>query len=83
MHIEDVGGSALAHTTAIYPASSTPDQHRLVSWLCHAHLAIDPVQGQGARNIEGSVMPPAEPGIGVLPTMEILDEPSAVYADKG
>ena len=80
MHIEDVGGSALADTAAIHLASSTPDQHRLASWLCHAHLATDPVKGQGARNSEGFATPPSEPGIGVQLDMEMLGEPIAVYA---
>ena len=31
MHIEDVGGSALADTAAIHLAASTPDANRLVS----------------------------------------------------
>ena len=33
MHIEDVGGSALADTAAIHLAASTPAENRLASWL--------------------------------------------------
>ena len=54
MHIEDLGGSALADTAAIHLAASTPDANRLASWLCHYHLADDPVPDQGARNIKRS-----------------------------
>ena len=43
MHIEDVGGTALADTAAIHLASSTPEANRLASWLCHYHLDVDPV----------------------------------------
>ena len=79
MHIEDVGGSALADTAAIHLASATPAEHRLASWLCHAHLAVDPVASQGARNIEGTATPPSKPGLGVTPDPANLGEPFAVY----
>ncbi|MEC8090019.1 MAG: mandelate racemase/muconate lactonizing enzyme family protein, partial [Pseudomonadota bacterium] len=61
MHIEDVGGTALADTAAIHLAASTPDANRLASWLCHYHLALDPVPGQGARNSGGVAVPPSAP----------------------
>ncbi|MGI9307061.1 MAG: mandelate racemase/muconate lactonizing enzyme family protein [Gammaproteobacteria bacterium] len=80
MHIEDTGGSALADTAAIHLAASTPDENRLASWLCHAHLAADPVSGQGARNNGGFAVPPESPGLGVVPDEEKLGKPAAVYA---
>ena len=79
MHIEDVGGSALADTAAIHLAASTPKANRLASWLCHYHLSIDPVPGQGARNHSGFATPPIVPGLGVTPDPEMLGEPYAVY----
>jgi L-alanine-DL-glutamate epimerase-like enolase superfamily enzyme len=79
MHIEDVGGSVLADTAAIHLASATPDANRLASWLCHYHLSVDPVPGQGARNVGGSATPPSEPGLGVSPEPDRLGEPVAVY----
>ncbi len=81
MHIEDVGGSALADTAAIHLASSTPDANRLASWLSHDHLTIDPVPGQGVRNIGGFVMPPSAPGLGVMPDLDVIGEPMAVYGN--
>lgn len=75
MHIEDVGGSALADTAAIHLAASTPDAYRLASWLCHYHLAVDPVDGQGARNQGGYARPPTLPGLGVKPDIDRLGEP--------
>jgi len=77
MHIEDVGGSALADTAAIHLASSAPDANRLASWLCHYHLSVDPVDGQGARNVNGFATPPELPGIGVTPVFD--SPPEAVY----
>lgn len=79
MHLEDLGGSALADTAAIHLASSTPKENRLASWLCHHHLAIDPVPGQGARNVDGFATPPSEPGLGVTPEPGNLGEPVAVF----
>ncbi|WP_282608550.1 mandelate racemase/muconate lactonizing enzyme family protein [Pelagibius sp. Alg239-R121] len=79
MHIEDVGGSALADTAALHLAASTPDEHRLASWLCHDHLAVDPVPGQGVRNQDGFVTLPVAPGLGVVPDPDLLGMPVAIY----
>lgn len=79
MHIEDLGGSALADTAAIHLASSTPEANRLASWLCHYHLSVDPVPGQGARNEHGKTIPPSAPGLGVVPDENILGKPIAIY----
>ena len=79
MHIEDVGGTALADTAAIHLAASTPDANRLASWLCHYHLALDPVPGQGARNSGGVAVPPSAPGLGVAPDETAIGAPVATY----
>ncbi|MEO3415066.1 mandelate racemase/muconate lactonizing enzyme family protein [Roseovarius sp. CAU 1744] len=79
MHIEDVGGSALADTAAIHLAAATPDANRLASWLCHYHLSADPVPGQGARNVNGFATPPDTPGLGVIPNPDHLGDPFAIF----
>ena len=79
MHIEDVGGTALADTAAIHLAASTPDANRLASWLCHYHLALDPVPGQGSRNSGGVAVPPSAPGLGVAPDETAIGAPVAIY----
>ena len=79
MHIEDVGGTALADTAAIHLAASTPDANRLASWLCHYHLAVDPVPGQGARNAGGFAAPPSEPGLGIIPDENMIGAAVATY----
>lgn len=79
MHIEDVGGSALADTAAIHLAASTAEEARMDSWLCHEHLAVDPVPGQGARNVGGAATPPSLPGLGMVPAPSTLGDPVAVY----
>ena len=80
LHVEEVGGSALADTAAIHLAAACPQENRLASWLCHAHLAFDPVPGEGARNVDGYARPPDLPGVGVAPTEEVLGEAVAVYS---
>lgn len=79
MHIEDLGGSALADTAAIHLAASTPQANRLASWLCHYHLAVDPVPGQGARNHNGFATPPSSAGLGVTPETDHLGDAVAIY----
>ncbi len=79
MHIEDVGGTALADTAAFHLAASTPESNRLASWLAHDHLAEDPVPGQGVRNRNGAATLPAGPGLGVRPDPDRLGEPAFVY----
>ena len=76
MHVEDVGGTVLADTAALHLALSTPEEHRLASWLAHAHLVDDYAPGEGARNVGGMVRLPADkPGIGVEPPEDWLGEP--------
>ena len=79
MHIEDVGGSALADTAAIYLAASTPDANRLASWLCHYHLSSDPVPGPGAGNQGGFATPPSTPGLGVRPDKDRIGASVTIY----
>ena len=79
MHIEDVGGSALADTAALHLASATPVEYRLDSWLAHAHLAVDPVPMQGVRNINGQALVPSDAGLGVVPDTAHLGQPCAIY----
>lgn len=79
MHIEDVGGTALADTAAIHLAASTPDANRLASWLCHYHLAVDSVSEQGAQNSGGVAVPPSALGLGVAADETAIGAPVATY----
>ncbi len=79
MHVEDTGGTALADTAAIHLAASTPQHNRLASWLCHYHLAVDPLPEQGARNEGGYATPPKMPGLGVQPDMAFLGQPCNIW----
>ena len=68
-----------ATSTHQYLNRYTPAANRLASWLCHDHLAVDPVPGQGVRNVAGAMTPPDGPGLGVVPDPDYLGEPYAVY----
>ena len=80
MHIEDAGGTVVADTAALHLALSTPEEHRLGSWLCQPHLVDDPAPGLGARNEAGAIRLPDAPGLGVAPDEAWLGEPWAVFA---
>jgi len=80
LHVEDVGGSVLADTAALHLAASTSAPNRLASWLCHDHLSVDLAPGQGVRNLGGHVELPNQPGLGVVPELDLLGEPVAVYS---
>ena len=79
MHIEDTGGTVVTDTAALHLALSTPEEHRLGSWLCQPHLADDPAPGEGARSDGGDVRLPDAPGLGVAPDETWLGEPWAVF----
>ncbi len=79
MHVEDLGGSVLADTAAIHLAISLPKVNRLASWLCHEHLTVDPVIGQGARNQAGFAILSQLAGLGVKGDENLLGEPVAIY----
>lgn len=78
LNIEETGGSRLADTAAVHLAQATPATHRRATWLCHEHLAMDPIAG-GARNAGGSTRIPQAPGLGARPDLAALGEPLAVY----
>ncbi|MEM8759974.1 MAG: mandelate racemase/muconate lactonizing enzyme family protein [Pseudomonadota bacterium] len=80
MHIEDVGGTALADTAAFHLAASTPETHRMASWLAHAHLADDPIPGQGVRNEGGFATPPSTAGLGAAPDADALGPPTGEWS---
>ena len=82
MHVEDVGGTALADTAAFHLAASVPEENRLASWLAHAHLRDDPVPGQGVRNSGGAAVLPACPGLGVTPNPDELGTAQATYGER-
>lgn len=79
MHVEDLGGTVIADTAAVHLAASTPAWNRLATWLATAHHSVDVAPGQGARNVNGEIMLPDAPGIGVEPALGVLGEPVAVY----
>ncbi len=79
MLIMETGGSVLADTAAAHLAQSIPSVSCLGTWSCQEMLTIDPAPDQGARNIDGCFIAPAEPGLGVEPAMEFLGDPIAVY----
>ncbi len=79
MNIEATAGSVLADTVATHLAQATPARYLRATWLCHDMLTIDPCNG-GARNKGGTTRAPRAPGLGVVPRLDLLGEPAAIYA---
>ena len=79
MNIEATGGSVLADTVATHLAQATDHRFLRATWLCHDMLRVDPCDG-GARNDRGVTRAPDAPGLGVEPKLDVLGEPSAVFA---
>ncbi len=78
MNIEETGGSVIADTAAVHLAQATPGTHRRATWLCHEMLTKETAEG-GARNVGGITKAPETPGLGVVPILDVLGEPVAVY----
>ncbi|MEM7547927.1 MAG: mandelate racemase/muconate lactonizing enzyme family protein [Pseudomonadota bacterium] len=79
MHIEDLGGCGLADMAAVHLASSTPDAHRLASWVGDELIAEDYCDGTGARSENGWTTPSSAPGHGVELNVERLGDAVAVF----
>ena len=79
MFVTATGGSVLADTEALHLAATTPDANCHAVWDCQDMLTIDIAGGRGPRNIDGHLILPEEPGLGVHPNEDALGHPVAVY----
>lgn len=79
MHIEDLGGCGFANIAATHLASSTPDSHRMASWIGDELLEPTILDKNAFRTVDGRLTPPSKPGIGVEPDESQLPDPIAVY----
>lgn len=80
MGIMATGGSVVADTEVQHLAQSIPPEMRLGTWLCNEMLVEDTAPGRGSRNDgAGRTAAPDLPGLGVMPEIDLLGEPVAVY----
>lgn len=73
------GGSVLADAEALHLAATFPDHARLGVWACQDMISVDVADGRGPRNRDGHLHLPETPGLGVVPDLDALGEPVAVY----
>lgn len=73
------GGSVLADTEAAILAQTIPPENRFATWACQDMLTVDPAPDQGSRSIDGELVAPEAPGLGVVPEPDRLGEPVAHY----
>jgi hypothetical protein len=43
-------------------------------------VTVDPAPGRGARNVDGELTVPTEPGLGVAPDLDVLGPPIAQFS---
>ena len=80
MLIMDTGGTVLADTAVAHFAQAIPAPSCLGVWSCQDMITVDPAPGHGARNVDGCLMAPDLPGLGVEIETDILGPPVAVYS---
>ena len=80
MFVMATGGSVLADTEALHLAATIPDANCHAVWACQDMLTVDIADGRGARNKDGHLQLPEEPGLGVHPDEGMLGDPVAVYS---
>jgi L-alanine-DL-glutamate epimerase-like enolase superfamily enzyme len=79
MFVMATGGSVLADTEALHLAATIPDDNCHAVWACQDMLTVDIAGGRGARNIDGHLHLPEQPGLGVHPDEDTLGAPVAIY----
>ncbi len=79
MLIMDTGGSVIADTAVAHFAQTIPAPSCLGVWSCQDMVACDPAPGAGARNVDGCLSAPVQPGLGVAPELDRLGKPALVY----
>ncbi len=79
MLIMDTGGTVIADTAVAHLAQTIPAPSCLGVWSCQEMVAVDPAPGEGARNVDGCLVAPDLPGLGVAPDLDRLGKPAIVY----
>jgi len=79
IYVMATGGSVLADTEAAILAQTIPPEFRLGTWACQDMLTVDIAPGQGARSVEGVLTASDAAGHGIIPDLDVLGNPVAVY----
>ncbi len=80
MLIMDTGGTVVSDSAVAHFAQTIPPPHCLGAWSCQEMITVDPAPGAGARNVEGCFPASDDSGLGVVPDLDRLATPVAIYA---
>jgi L-alanine-DL-glutamate epimerase-like enolase superfamily enzyme len=75
-----MAGTTVNDTAVAHFASTLPENRCIGTWSCQDIVTVDPAPGRGARNVDGMLVTPSGPGLGVEPDPEIVGAPLAVFA---
>jgi cis-L-3-hydroxyproline dehydratase len=74
-----MAGTVVNDTAVAHFAQSIPSKYCIGTWACQDMLTVDSAPGRGARNIDGVMVAPDLPGLGVEPDLELLGAPIAHF----
>ena len=74
MILEDTWGSDITTAAIAHLAHSTPEKNRLASTDFNHYNSVSVARG-GPVNEDGRMRASSEPGLGVVPNMDVLGDP--------
>ena len=78
MTIEDSWGGDIITAAIAHLAHSTPEELRFTATDFNSYVTVSTAAGAPQR-VQGRMAAADEPGLGVTPRMEVLDEPVAIF----
>ena len=78
MTIEDSWGGDIVTSAIAHLAHSTPERYRFSSTDFNSYVTVDIASGAPQRN-NGVMKASQEAGLGIVPLMEVLGQPVAIY----
>jgi L-alanine-DL-glutamate epimerase-like enolase superfamily enzyme len=79
MMVMCMAGTAVNDTIVSHFVSTLPENRCVGTWSCQDMVTVDAAPGRGARNRNGYLAPPSEPGLGVAPDLGVIGEPLATF----
>jgi L-alanine-DL-glutamate epimerase-like enolase superfamily enzyme len=76
-----MAGTVVNDTAVAHFAQSIPRKLCIGTWSCQDMLTVDAAPGRGARNVDGYMVPPDLPGMGVEPDLDRLGSPIARFTE--
>lgn len=74
-----MAGTTVNDTVSAHFGQTIPANRFIGTWSCQDMVSVDSAPGRGARNIDGNMVPPDLPGLGVEPDLGVLNSPIGVF----